>query len=249
VAPTGFGKDRAVDVLPQLAHAIGSRVVGPQNFASGSALECLLRTEPWQVLPLDELDMFFKASDRFSESHSQAKIKAIVDLFSRSAGVWVAKVRAGDAEKNGKIVSQPIHFPTLSLLGATTPSTLYEGLHEDAFKSGLIPRWLVISVEDEPPIKNIEGRPRVPVTLVTQLPETLTSSGAEALSGLARAFFYAGARALLVSQAGGIVASTAYHQLPDDAGGLVGQCYSRQLGWLALEKVDQPGLGMFSSPS
>ena len=175
VAPTGFGKDRAVDVLPQLAHAVGSRVVGAQNFASDSALECLLRTEPCQVLPLDELGMFFKASDRFSESHSQAKIKAIIELFSRSAGVWVAKVRAGDAEKNGKIVSQPIHFPTLSLLGATTPSTLYEGLHEDAFKSGLIPRWLVISVEDEPPIKNIEGRPRVPVTLVTQLREALTS--------------------------------------------------------------------------
>ena len=63
----------------------------------------------------------------------------------------------------------------MSLLGATTPSTLYEGLHEDPFKSGLIPRWLVISVEDEPPIKNIEGRPRVPVTLVTQLREALTS--------------------------------------------------------------------------
>src|SRR6478609_5330889 len=56
------------------------------------------------------------------------------------------------------------------------------------------------------------------------------------------------ARAAGVAQAHGIVAFPADHQLPDDAGGLVGQRHGRQLGWLALEKIDQPGRGMSFSP-
>ena len=94
----------------------------------------------------------------------------------------------------------------MSLLGATTPSTLYEGLHEDPFKSGLIPRWLVISVEDEPPIKNIEGRPRVPVTLVTQLREALTSlpKGGGNLATVTYGRFQRGACACVLHRSVGI---------------------------------------------
>jgi hypothetical protein len=173
VAPTGWGKERPLSALSQIAAAIGhSEIVGPPDFASDSALEIMLRRQPCQVLPIDELGMFFRAADRFSESHSQTKVKAIVELFTKSTSVWVAKVRAGDAGKDGKAPLRPhIHFPTLSLLGATTPSTLYEALHEDSFKSGLIPRWLFISVEQEPPLININGFTAVPVDLMERLKE------------------------------------------------------------------------------
>jgi hypothetical protein len=175
VAPTGWGKDRPLSALPQLAAAVGQdNVVGPNDFASDSALELILRRQPCQVLPIDELGMFFKAADRYSETHSQSKIKAIVELFSRGTGQWVAKVRASDGGKNGKAPLRPhIRFPTLSILGATTPSTLYAAFHADAFESGLIPRWLFISIDKEPPLNDIEGFAAVPMVLVDRLKQAL----------------------------------------------------------------------------
>jgi hypothetical protein len=116
--------------------------------------------------------MFFRAANRFSEAYAQAKIKAVVELFSSSTGLWEAKVRASDAGKDGKAPPRPsIQWPTLSILGATTPSTLYDGLHEDAFKSGLIPRWLFISVNKEPPLNDIDGFTAVPADLAERLKE------------------------------------------------------------------------------
>src|SRR5262249_52910074 len=46
---------------------------------------------------------------------------------------------------------------------------------------------------------------------------------------------------------GAVVSLAADHQLPGDAGGLVSECYSGQLGRLALEQLGQPGRGLCAS--
>jgi hypothetical protein len=65
VAPTGFGKDRPLSALSQMAAAVGQpKIVGPRDFASDSAIEYLLRHRPCQVLPLDELVARFNQFER-----------------------------------------------------------------------------------------------------------------------------------------------------------------------------------------
>jgi hypothetical protein len=133
----------------------------------------MLRYQPCQVLPLDELGLFFRATDRHAEAYAQAKIKALLELFSKSTGPWAAKVRAADFGKRRKPLP-PIQWPTLSVLGVATAETLYEGgLNERAFGNGLVPRWIFISAEQEPQIVDIRGIPVVPADLSDRLKQAL----------------------------------------------------------------------------
>jgi hypothetical protein len=120
-------------------------------------------------MPINELGLFFAASGKQSESWSQTRVKAILELFSASTGRWVAKVRAGDNKKGDQEPPSKIYWPTLSILGATTPSTLYDGLSEESFTNGMIARWIFISIEQEPPLQRVDSSPEVPKDLVAAL--------------------------------------------------------------------------------
>jgi RepB DNA-primase from phage plasmid len=169
VAGSGFGKDRPLKALAQLAESVGrGHVIGPNDVASDSAIEFILRQNPCQVLPLDELGMFFGASGKMSDSHSRAKRKSMLELYSSATSSWVAKVRASDG-MNGQPPRPKIQWPTLSFLGATTPGTFYDGLEDDAFRSGFIARLIVVAIDKPPSRQRITGHPEVPLLMVERL--------------------------------------------------------------------------------
>lgn len=171
VAGSGFGKDRPLKAMSQLADSIGQEhVIGPNDVASDSALEMILRQSPCQVLPLDELGMLLSASGKSSDSYARARRKAMLELYSSATSSWVAKVRASDFQK-GQAPKPKIQWPTLSFLGATTPSTFYEGLEEDAFRSGFIARLIVVAIDTVPERQSIHGYPDVPQPLIDRLLE------------------------------------------------------------------------------
>lgn len=169
VAGSGFGKDRPLKAMGQIAESIGRQhIIGPNDVASDSALEMILRQNPCQVLPLDELGMFFGASGKMSDAHSRAKRKSMLELYSSSTSTWVAKVRASDGF-NGKAPKPRIQWPTLSFLGVSTPGTFYDGLEGDAFRSGFIARLIVIAVDKPPARQRIRGYSEVPQELIANL--------------------------------------------------------------------------------
>jgi hypothetical protein len=164
---------------------------------------------------MDELGLFFTAPGTYSASWAQTRVKAILELFSRSTGKWVAKIRAGDRVKDDRERQSQIHWPTLSILGATTPSTLYDGLSEESFKIGLIARWLFISIDKEPPLQRVDGSPVVPQALVTALKDArsaLPKSG-----GLAETSFVDSKRAPIVHTVrwANEEAAEEYHKIPE----------------------------------
>jgi hypothetical protein len=177
IAGSGFGKDRPLKALRQLAESIGcGHLIGPNDFASDSALEFILRHNPNILLPLDELGLLLTASGKGSENYARAKRKAVLELYSSANGTWVAKVRASDAgAKGNKKPKPPIQWPTLSFLGATTPSTFYAGLEDDAFRSGFVARLIVTHVENPPPRQRVRGFPEVPDTLAQNLKDDLAA--------------------------------------------------------------------------
>jgi hypothetical protein len=174
VAGSGFGKDRPLKAMAQLAESVGhGHIIGPNDVASDSALEMILRQHPSQVLPLDELGMLLSASGRSSDAYARARRKAMLELYSSATSSWVAKTRASDFQ-NGQQPKPKIQWPTLSFLGATTPSTFYEGLEDDAFRSGFIARLIVVAVDQPPKRQRIDGYPEVPQPLIDRLSEALS---------------------------------------------------------------------------
>lgn len=182
VAGSGFGKDRPIKAVKQLASAIGRKhIVGPNDFASDSALEYILRHQPCLVLPMDEFGMVLSSSGRMADPYSRARRKSLLELYSSSTSEWVAKVRAGDAGKDNRPPRAAIEWPTLSIIAGTTPETFYDGLGDDAFTSGLMARLLIVSVDTPPELIEIDGFPTVPESLSNAIKLTLPdlSSGAD----------------------------------------------------------------------
>jgi hypothetical protein len=174
VAGSGFGKDRPLKAMKQIAASINrGYLIGPNDVSSDSAIEYVLRHHPCLVLPLDEFGMVLSASGKMADPYARARRKSLLELFSSSTGDWVAKVRAADAGKKDKPPKPPIICPTLSVLGATTPSTFYSGLEGDAFSSGLMARLLVISVDKLPSLQGIDGVPEMPEDLVADLKQAI----------------------------------------------------------------------------
>jgi hypothetical protein len=175
VAGSGFGKDRPLKAMKQVASSVKrGYLIRPNDVSSDSAIEYVLRHQPCLVLPLDEFGMVLGASGRMADPYARARRKSLLELYSSSTGDWVAKVRAGDAGKNNKPPKPPIQCPTLSVLGATTPSTFYNGLEGDAFSSGLMARLLVVSVETPPTLHAIDGVPEMPEALVADLEQAIS---------------------------------------------------------------------------
>jgi RepB DNA-primase from phage plasmid len=189
VAASGFGKDRPLKAMKQIATSINrGYLIGPNDVSSDSAIEYVLRHHPCLVLPLDEFGMVLSASGKMADPYARARRKSLLELFSSSTGDWVAKVRAADAGKKDKPPKPPIICPTLSVLGATTPSTFYNGLEGDAFSSGLMARLLVISVDKLPTLQGIDGVPAVPEGVVADLKQAIAKvpSGGDLAEALRR---------------------------------------------------------------
>jgi hypothetical protein len=96
-----------------------------------------------------------------------------LELYSSTTSAWVAKVRAGDTA-NGQAPKPKIHWPTLSFLGATTPTTFYEGLGADAFGSGFVARLIVVAVDTPPPRQRVSGYSEFPKELADELIAAMT---------------------------------------------------------------------------
>lgn len=175
VAGSGFGKDRPLKAMKQIAASINrGHLIGPNDVSSDSAIEYVLRHNPCLVLPLDEFGMVLSASGKMADPYARARRKSLLELYSSSTGDWVAKVRASDAGKHNKPPKPPVLYPTLSVLGATTPSTFYNGLEGDAFSSGLMARLLVVSVDKPPTLNAIDGVPQMPESLIAELDQALS---------------------------------------------------------------------------
>jgi hypothetical protein len=73
VAGSGFGKDRPLKALKQIAASVEREyLIGPNDVSSDSAIEYVLRHQPCLVLPLDEFGMVLSSSGKMADPYSGA---------------------------------------------------------------------------------------------------------------------------------------------------------------------------------
>lgn len=206
VAGTGIGKDALIEAPRKLLAAADLRSrIGPGDFASDTAIEKCLRARPCHLMPLDEFGKLMQVlMGSRRPAHSEAAVKVLLSLYSRSqpGSEWTGKARAMDTFD---VAAEPIHCPTLTILGTSTPEGFFKGMNPDTLEDGFINRLTLFEVGKAGPRNRDQNRMQPPSALVDALRSAYSSTAP------------AGDLAALASDAPGIAPTFIYAQWADDA--------------------------------
>lgn len=152
IAGPGFGKEAPLQRLVKaLQDADLAFLVGAGEVSSSSAIEKILRRKPVVVMPWDEIGDVLEAINAKGPGNWAGTIrKAMLELYSKSTGVWFGK-ETTDEERMG----QPIHCPSLTVVGTSTPTRFYGGLSEKNLSDGFAARLIFIA----PPARPVRANP------------------------------------------------------------------------------------------
>jgi hypothetical protein len=179
IAETGGGKDALLGAPKTLLAKAGFRhLIGPGDFSSDAALETALRKRPSQLMCLDEFGKLAQAMmGRNAPSFAKLAAKALLEIYPRSqpGSEWTGKQRADPERDNA---AEPIHSPTLSILGVSTPDGFFEGMSQQTLEDGFLNRLTVIRAGKEGARQRDPGRLEPPAVLITALRDTYSASGA-----------------------------------------------------------------------
>jgi hypothetical protein len=135
-APTGAGKDDPLSSVSDLLQSAWCCHLVGQEFMSETAVSNWLSRQPLSLCPMDEFGMFLgKVNSKRANAHEKNIIKFLCTAFGRSFKMMKS------AEKAGK-ESEPIWWPALSILAATTPKSFFDALTAADLSNGFLNRWL-----------------------------------------------------------------------------------------------------------
>jgi hypothetical protein len=138
VAPTGFGKQHAIDAIKELARRSNvDKFVGPGRYKSESAVRKTIEERPTVCSLMDELGGVMRDILSRKASEHRAGIRDILlELFSSARTTYTGS--EGAAEK-----AVPVHNPNLCIYGTSTPQDLWGHVSSASASDGFLPRWLV----------------------------------------------------------------------------------------------------------
>jgi hypothetical protein len=147
IAGPGFGKEAPLQRLVKLLQDTDMAfLVGAGEVSSASAIEKILRRKPVVVMPWDEIGDVLEAINAKGPGNWAGTIrKAMLELYSKSTGVWFGK-ETTDEERMG----MPIHCPSLTVVGTSTPTRFYGGLSEKNLTDGFAARMIFIAPSKRP---------------------------------------------------------------------------------------------------
>jgi hypothetical protein len=153
IAGPGFGKEAPLQRLVCALNESGMAfLVGAGEVSSSSAIEKILRRKPAVVMPWDEIGDVLEAINARGPGNWAATIrKAMLELYSKSTGVWFGK-ETTDEERIGT----PIHCPSLTVIGTSTPTRFYGGMSDKNLNDGFAARIIFIS----PAARPVRGNPK-----------------------------------------------------------------------------------------
>jgi len=160
IGNAGTGKEHCKTVIEEIMKASGQKVVMGDGFTSAGAVFSALIMKPRFISVIDELGMYLKAGMQNNANQVEAN-STIMQCFGRChstlrpknySSMTLTKKQKEDME------TREIENPAITLVGLTTPSTVFECLSHKDILSGLISRFIMY-VSDMP----ISIRRRVPI--------------------------------------------------------------------------------------
>ena len=168
IAGPGYGKDHPRRAIEMLGHSAGmSHIIGPNDVTSDSAIEKVVRRRPCFVMPFDEVGVLFQSmGGKNAASWARSIRKSLLELYSKSIAVWTGKEKADEKQDSS---GDPVWFPTVSMLGMSTPTEFYAGITEANFGDGFMARLTIIGATNQPKRQNGKSLLKTPVLLVERL--------------------------------------------------------------------------------
>jgi len=176
IAPTGTGKEAISSGIDKLFNRVTQTIkgadefIGPGDFASAQALIKALVRSPSCVVVSGEFGLRMQQMASKHASSVDVGIKRmLLDLYNKSgAGQSIKPIVYSDKDKNTTL----IRSPALTMIGETTPSTLYSALDESLIADGLLPRFLTTEYTGpRPPLNEAHGAQIPPDWLIQRLAE------------------------------------------------------------------------------
>ncbi|MEJ1161426.1 bifunctional DNA primase/polymerase [Prosthecomicrobium sp. N25] len=179
LAPTGVGKNHPAQCIARaMDSALLGHLLGPDDFASGTALYKVLADTPLALCTMDEFGVFLaRINNKRAGGHEQAMSgvlrKAWGNSFARMTTPSYASIQA-----------QTIYGPALSIYATSTPEEFYRSLASADVHNGLLNRFLLLSTEQKArPVKPAIGGD-VPDDIRDGLARLFYASGEMSASGI-----------------------------------------------------------------
>lgn len=145
VAEAGNGKNNGLESVKKILLAVkGQHLLQAGSFHSESAVWTLLIDQPCKLAVIDEFGCYLSTvNSSKASSHLRSVQSVIMELFSLSGSMASPKASA-DRSRN-----IPVDQPHLVILGASTPTTFFESITQENVESGLLPRMLFFTSNDD----------------------------------------------------------------------------------------------------
>jgi hypothetical protein len=145
LAPTGAGKDHALQQISAVLDAAGMRQhIGPSQFISMPAVINFIARSPLSCCAMDEFGSFLKRINNKRASGFEGAISGIL----RTA--WGTSFRPMTTPEWAGRASETIMAPAMSVYGASTPEEFYGALEGGDMSNGVLNRLLIIETRKRP---------------------------------------------------------------------------------------------------
>lgn len=165
IAKSTEGKEHPQECVNNTLAATGlDNLIGGSGYTSAGAVHSALLKSPCHIITVDEIGKMLKLSRAAGQSNSEAAIDKIIEAYGRLRGImrppqYSTMTISTDATKKTN-AEKTVHYPAITLLGATTPGTFYANLTGDLIKDGFLGRCIVI--ESKRPRQLTQFVPRNP---------------------------------------------------------------------------------------
>jgi hypothetical protein len=173
VAKSSSGKEHIKTVVERvLFEAELSEYIGPPGYTSAGAVSTWLYKKPNHISMIDEFGRMLQSTNKSGNSNQMDAITELMQIYGRQMGVHmprgyseishIKKPRKRN-EQTDEPVCMDVHNPSITLLGITTPSTLYESLTSGDILNGFLPRLVVVDSVYGRQVSKRRGAAQIPV--------------------------------------------------------------------------------------
>lgn len=156
IAPSGAGKDFVKKCINKILMAsdMTKNLVGSSSYTSEAAIRNQLIQNPAKLSVIDEfgdkLGRALKSGGREGEA-----FEAFKEIYSDVRGTWAGRAYAMIDPSGGKVDmrSEPVHNPSLTLVGLSTPEQFVNAINEAHIEGGFLNRFIVVDATTDEVIR------------------------------------------------------------------------------------------------
>lgn len=188
VGRSGSGKEHARTAIEktlmaaQLAH-----LIGPTSYSSDSAVFDKLMEAPSHVAIIDEIGSMLGNSKAQGNFHRRQSLDALVSAWGLLHGSLRPQAYANSsatASKRKEMATRVVHRPAISLLGMSTPRTLYANLSEQAIEGGFLNRLIIAESMIGPQLRGVAEQSDPPGSVIGWIHAARDATAAGNLAGV-----------------------------------------------------------------